>query len=64
MGLGNNAPNTPGGGPGADVEGPSLCGACAVGSGQECCPKHGEDFMEFKCLFCCKVWRYGEALVE
>lgn len=35
-----------------------VCGKCAavaVGGGIKSCPKHGTDFIEFKCKFCCSV---------
>lgn len=31
-----------------------LCGSCNPLSSQEC-PKHGKDYLEFKCRFCCSV---------
>lgn len=31
-----------------------LCGSCVAGSGVTSCPKHGPDFIEYKCTFCCK----------
>ena len=35
-----------------------VCGKCAaqsVGAGVKNCPKHGIDFIEFKCKFCCNI---------
>mmetsp|Transcript_11811 Transcript_11811/g.19957 ORF Transcript_11811/g.19957 Transcript_11811/m.19957 type:complete len:495 (+) Transcript_11811:782-2266(+) len=35
-----------------------VCGKCAavaVGGGVKQCPKHGQDFIEFKCKFCCSI---------
>ena len=35
-----------------------VCGKCAavaVGGGTKTCPKHGQDFIEFKCKFCCSI---------
>jgi E3 ubiquitin-protein ligase MYCBP2 len=35
-----------------------VCGKCAavsVGGGVKQCPKHGQDFIEFKCKFCCSL---------
>jgi hypothetical protein len=32
-----------------------VCGACSPWSGDIDCPKHGKDFIEFKCRFCCSV---------
>jgi hypothetical protein len=35
-----------------------VCGKCAavaVGGGIKSCPKHQEDFIEFKCKFCCSI---------
>jgi len=31
-----------------------VCGSCSSGSAQTC-QKHGKDFIEFKCRFCCSV---------
>jgi len=31
-----------------------LCGGCSPIASQEC-PKHGRDYLEFKCRFCCSV---------
>ncbi len=31
-----------------------LCGACSPIQAQDC-PKHGKDYLEFKCRFCCSV---------
>ena len=33
-----------------------ICGACAakkMGAGLSDCPKHGKDWIEFKCRYCC-----------
>ncbi len=35
-----------------------VCGKCAavaVGGGDKTCPKHGTDFIEYKCKFCCNI---------
>ena len=35
-----------------------MCGKCAavsIGAGIQNCPKHGTDFIEFKCKFCCSI---------
>ena len=32
-----------------------LCGGCAPHSADAVCPKHGTDFVEFKCRFCCSI---------
>jgi len=32
-----------------------ICGGCAPWSGELDCPKHGKDFIEFKCRYCCSV---------
>lgn len=35
-----------------------VCGKCAaqtVGAGQNNCKKHGHEFIEFKCKFCCSI---------
>ena len=35
-----------------------VCGKCAavsVGAGIQNCVKHGTDFIEFKCKFCCSL---------
>ncbi len=32
-----------------------VCGGCSPWSGDIDCPKHGKDFIEFKCRFCCSV---------
>jgi E3 ubiquitin-protein ligase MYCBP2 len=31
-----------------------MCGGCSPISSEEC-PKHGKDFLEFKCRFCCSI---------
>jgi E3 ubiquitin-protein ligase MYCBP2 len=31
-----------------------VCGGCAPSQAQDC-PKHGRDYLEFKCRFCCSV---------
>lgn len=31
-----------------------ICGGCIAGSGFDC-PKHGRDYLEYKCRFCCAV---------
>eukprot|EP01113_Clastostelium_recurvatum_P041088 TRINITY_DN6477_c0_g1_i3.p1 TRINITY_DN6477_c0_g1~~TRINITY_DN6477_c0_g1_i3.p1 ORF type:complete len:826 (-),score=144.28 TRINITY_DN6477_c0_g1_i3:48-2417(-) len=32
-----------------------VCGGCSGADMAQECPKHGKDFMEFKCQFCCTV---------
>lgn len=32
-----------------------VCGGCSPWSGDIDCPKHGKDFIEFKCRWCCSV---------
>ena len=32
-----------------------VCGACIGGAPAQICPKHGTDFLEYKCRFCCSV---------
>ncbi len=32
-----------------------VCGGCSGTALATQCPKHGTDFIEFKCQFCCKV---------
>jgi E3 ubiquitin-protein ligase MYCBP2 len=32
-----------------------LCGGCSGVPGQEVCPTHGKDFIEYKCKFCCSM---------
>jgi len=32
-----------------------ICGACAGGALSTNCPKHGKDYIEFKCQFCCSI---------
>jgi E3 ubiquitin-protein ligase MYCBP2 len=35
-----------------------ICGSCSalkLGAGMADCPKHGKDFIEFKCRYCCTV---------
>ena len=35
-----------------------ICGSCSIfpaAAGTTICPKHGKDFIEYKCKFCCKV---------
>jgi hypothetical protein len=35
-----------------------VCGKCAavaVGGGEKQCKKHGTDFIEYKCKFCCSI---------
>lgn len=35
-----------------------VCGKCSavsVGAGIQNCPKHGTDYIEFKCKFCCSI---------
>lgn len=32
-----------------------LCGGCSGVAGQEVCPTHGKDFIEYKCKFCCSM---------
>ena len=35
-----------------------ICGSCSIfpaAAGTTICPKHGKDFIEYKCKLCCKV---------
>ncbi|XP_028043251.1 E3 ubiquitin-protein ligase MYCBP2 isoform X2 [Bombyx mandarina] len=32
-----------------------VCGACSDVTGARTCPKHGADFLEYKCRYCCSV---------
>ncbi|EGD81373.1 highwire [Salpingoeca rosetta] len=32
-----------------------VCPACSGGEAQQVCPKHGTDFLEYKCRYCCSV---------
>ncbi|XP_026474963.1 E3 ubiquitin-protein ligase highwire-like [Ctenocephalides felis] len=32
-----------------------ACGACSDVSGARTCPRHGMDFLEYKCRYCCSV---------
>eukprot|EP00062_Callorhinchus_milii_P006572 gi/632947251/ref/XP_007888958.1/ PREDICTED: E3 ubiquitin-protein ligase MYCBP2 isoform X6 [Callorhinchus milii] len=32
-----------------------ICGACSDISRAQMCPKHGTDFLEYKCRYCCSV---------
>ena len=32
-----------------------VCGACSDVSSAQMCPKHGADFLEYKCRYCCSV---------
>eukprot|EP00035_Acanthoeca_spectabilis_P008123 m.148788 g.148788 ORF g.148788 m.148788 type:complete len:4349 (-) comp14220_c3_seq1:875-13921(-) len=32
-----------------------VCGACVGGAAAQVCPKHGTDYLEYKCRFCCSV---------
>uniref|UniRef100_A0A8D8RF51 RCR-type E3 ubiquitin transferase n=1 Tax=Cacopsylla melanoneura TaxID=428564 RepID=A0A8D8RF51_9HEMI len=32
-----------------------VCGACSDVSRAQMCPKHGQDFLEYKCRYCCSV---------
>ncbi|CAK1554738.1 unnamed protein product [Leptosia nina] len=32
-----------------------VCGACSDVAGARTCPKHGSDFLEYKCRYCCSV---------
>ncbi|KAI5636990.1 ring finger domain-containing protein [Phthorimaea operculella] len=32
-----------------------VCGACSDVAGARSCPKHGADFLEYKCRYCCSV---------
>lgn len=43
-------------GPGDDYDPTELvCGACSDVSRAQMCPKHGTDFLEYKCRYCCSV---------
>ncbi|XP_076822444.1 E3 ubiquitin-protein ligase MYCBP2-like isoform X2 [Clavelina lepadiformis] len=45
---------------GADLFDPQelICGACSDVSCAQICPKHGTDFLEYKCRYCCSVAVY------
>ncbi len=32
-----------------------VCGGCAAGSDLAKCAKHGKEYIDFKCKFCCNV---------
>lgn len=32
-----------------------VCGGCCAGKNAQNCKKHGKDYIEFKCRFCCSV---------
>ncbi|CAH2036091.1 unnamed protein product, partial [Iphiclides podalirius] len=32
-----------------------VCGGCSDVAGARVCPKHGSDFLEYKCRYCCSV---------
>jgi len=32
-----------------------LCGSCSAGDNKQNCNKHGADFIEWKCKFCCQI---------
>ena len=32
-----------------------VCPGCAAGDAAQICPKHGTDFLEYKCRYCCSV---------
>lgn len=35
-----------------------ICGSCSDVSQAQICPKHGTDYLEYKCRFCCSVAIY------
>lgn len=35
-----------------------VCGACVGGTAAQVCSKHGVDYLEYKCRFCCSVAVY------
>eukprot|EP00041_Stephanoeca_diplocostata_P039503 m.1633318 g.1633318 ORF g.1633318 m.1633318 type:complete len:4716 (+) comp25407_c0_seq2:166-14313(+) len=35
-----------------------VCGACVGGTAAQVCSKHGTDYLEYKCRFCCSVAVY------
>lgn len=35
-----------------------ICGSCSDVAQAQICPKHGTDFLEYKCRFCCSVAVY------
>ena len=49
-----------------------ICGGCAPGAAEQNCSKHGRDYLEYKCRYCCSIaiwyeeerggerWREGE----
>merc|ERR1711918_329734 len=32
-----------------------VCGGCSDVSQAQMCPKHGTDYLEYKCRFCCSI---------
>ena len=46
-----------GGAGGGDAYDPSelVCGGCSDVARAQMCPKHGTDFLEYKCRYCCSV---------
>jgi len=32
-----------------------ICGGCAPGGSEQNCPKHGRDYLEYKCRYCCSI---------
>ena len=42
---------------GADTYNPEelVCGGCSDVSQAQMCPKHGTDYLEYKCRYCCSV---------
>ncbi|CAB3398193.1 unnamed protein product [Caenorhabditis bovis] len=35
-----------------------ICGACSDTTGVQVCPRHGVEFLEYKCRFCCSIAVY------
>jgi len=32
-----------------------ICGGCAPGAAEQNCSKHGRDYLEYKCRYCCSI---------
>merc|ERR1712232_233399 len=32
-----------------------VCAGCSDASGKDTCPKHGQEYIEYRCRFCCNV---------
>lgn len=40
-----------------------VCGACSDVAGARTCPKHGADFLEYKCRYCCSVSHWCNKII-